>query len=105
MGQTLKIAEEKSGYTLSDRATYLAQQRNLHLKLLAEGDSSLLNVYHVMLVNSEKFAKVNAAGARSFSEFLLSAQGQRLIGEFGREKYGQALFFADGGKSDAELGL
>lgn len=105
MGQTLKIADEKSGYTLSDRATYLAQQKNIRLAVLLEGDPGLLNVYHVMQVNPAKFNKVNAAGAQAFSEFLLLPDTQRLIGEFGKDKYGQPLFFADGGKSDSELGL
>ncbi len=105
MGQTLKIADEKKAYTLSDRATFLAQQKNMTLAILLEGDAALLNIYHVMEVNPEKFAKVNAAGAKAFSEFLLSQEGQQMIATFGKEKYGQALFFADGGKSDQDLGL
>ncbi|WP_346353773.1 substrate-binding domain-containing protein [Azotosporobacter soli] len=105
MGQTLKIADEKKAYTLSDRATFLAQQKNMTLGILLEGDPALLNIYHVMEVNPEKFAKVNAAGAKAFSEFLLSQEGQQMIATFGKDKYGQALFFADGGKSDQDLGL
>lgn len=105
MGQTLKIADEKLGYTLSDRATYLAQQKNLKLKILVEGDSGLLNIYHVMQVNKDKFAKVNASGAKAFSDFLLSPEGQKIIAEFGKDKYGQALFFADGDKKDQDFGL
>ena len=105
MGQTLKIADEKLGYTLTDRATYLAQKKNLQLAVLVEGDSKLLNIYHVMEVNSAKFAKVNSAGAKAFSEFLLSAEGQSLIAAFGKDKFGQALFFADGGKSEKDFGL
>ena len=105
MGQTLKIADEKLGYSLSDRATYLAQQKNLKLKILVEGDSGLLNIYHVMQVNKDKFAKVNASGAKAFSDFLLSPEGQKIIAEFGKDKYGQALFFADGDKKDQDFGL
>ena len=105
MGQTLKIADEKQGYTLSDRATYLAQKKNLSLQILVEGDATLLNIYHVMEVNPEKFSKVNNAGAKAFSEFLLSSEGQGLIAGFGKEKYGQPLFFADSGKTEKDFGL
>lgn len=105
MGQTLKIADEKAGYTLTDRATYLAQKKNLKLEILVEGDAKLLNIYHVMEVNSEKFAKANQAGAKAFREFLLSTEGQALIAAFGKDKYGQPLFFADGGKTEKDFGL
>lgn len=105
MGQTLKIADEKQGYTLSDRATYLAQKKNLSLTILVEGDVKLLNIYHVMEVNPEKFSKVNSQGAKAFHEFLLSKEGQGLITAFGKESYGQALFVADGGKREQDFGL
>ena len=105
MGQTLKIADEKAGYTLTDRATYLAQKKNIKLEILVEGDAKLLNIYHVMEVNSEKFAKANQAGAKAFREFLLSSEGQALIAAFGKDKYGQPLFFADGGKTEKDFGL
>ena len=104
MGQTLKIADEKLGYTLTDRATYLAQKKNLKLAILVEGDAKLLNIYHVMEVNPAKFAKVNQAGAKAFSDFLLSAEAQKLIADFGKEKYGQPLFFADAGKTEKDFG-
>lgn len=103
MGQTLNIASEKSGYSLTDRATYLALRKNLALEVLLEGDGPLLNPYHVMQVNVQRFAKVNADGARTFAQFLLSAEGQAAIGAFGVEKYGVPLFFPDGGKSEEEL--
>lgn len=104
MGQTLKIADEKKAYTIADRATYLAHQKNITTLVLVEGDAKLLNIYHVMEVNKEKFAKVNKDGAKAFSDFLLSAEAQDLIGNFGKDKYGQALFFADGGKNEKDFG-
>jgi tungstate transport system substrate-binding protein len=105
MGATLKIANEKSGYTLTDRATFLAQQNNISLAILVEGDKKLLNIYHVMEVNPDKYSKVNHKGAKAFADFLLSAEGQGLIADFGKGKYGQALFFADGNKTDKDFGL
>ncbi len=105
MGQTLKIADEKQGYTLTDRATYLAQKKNLSLQIVVEGDATLLNIYHVMTVNSEKFSKVNQQAAKAFSDFLLSAEGQALIATYGKDKFGQPLFFADGGKTEKDFGF
>ncbi|MGE5553021.1 MAG: substrate-binding domain-containing protein [Betaproteobacteria bacterium] len=104
MGQTLLIASEKEGYTLTDRGTYLAQRKNLRLAILVEGDKDLLNIYHVMAVNPAKFPKVNAQGARAFVEFMVSPQTQKIIAEFGKDKYGSPLFFPDAGKSEDELG-
>ncbi len=103
MGQTLNIANEKKGYVLTDRATYLAHKKNLSLDILIEGDAKLTNIYHVMEVNPEKFGKVNKEGAKAFADFLLSAEGQKLIAEYGKEKYGQPLFFADGGKTEKDF--
>ena len=104
MGQTLNIASEKAGYTITDRATYLAQRKNLQLDIMVEGDSVLLNIYHVMLVNPDKFKGLNVKGAKAFSDFLVSPETQKVIGEFGVDKYGQPLFFPDADKSEEALG-
>ena len=105
MGATLQIASEKSAYTLTDRATYLANRDTLDLDILVEGDPALLNIYHVIVVNPEKWPAVNVAGARAWSSFLTSKQGQDLIGSYGVDKFGQPLFFPDAGKKDSDLGL
>ena len=104
MGQTLTIANQKLGYTLTDRATFLAQQKNLKLVIVSEGDKDLLNIYHVMQVNPEKFAKVNGAGGKAFVDYMVSPETQKIIGEFGKDKYGQPLFYADAGKKVEDLG-
>jgi tungstate transport system substrate-binding protein len=105
MGATLKIASEKGAYTLTDRATYLANKASLGLDILVEGDKTLLNVYHVILVNPSKWPKINVAGARTFADYLVSPEGQKLIGDFGKDKYSQPLFTPDADKTDADLGL
>jgi tungstate transport system substrate-binding protein len=104
MGQTLNVANEKLAYTLTDRATFLAQQKNISLVILSEGDAPLLNIYHVMQVNPEKHAKVNKEGAKAFVDFMVDADTQKVIGEFGKDKYGQNLFIPDAGKKVEELG-
>lgn len=100
MGQTLTIASEKGGYTLTDRATYLALKKNLSLVILLEGDKSLLNVYHVLQVNPEKFPRVNAAGGKAFADFMVDPETQKVIASFGKDKFGEPLFFPDAGKPD-----
>jgi tungstate transport system substrate-binding protein len=104
MGATLQIASEKSGYTLTDRATYLATKDMLDLDILVEGEAGLLNVYHVISIDPAKCPGVNTAGATAFADYLVSADGQALIGEFGTEKFGQPLFVPDAGKSEDSLG-
>lgn len=105
MGASLTIASEKSGYTLTDRATFLANKANLQLENLVEGDNSLLNVYHVITVNPDKWPKVNYEGATVFFKFMTEASTQQAIGKFGVDKYGQQLFIPDANKTDADLGL
>lgn len=104
MGQTLNVAAEKKGYTLADRGTWLALQKNLGLPILKQGDPILLNVYHVIAVNPAKWPRVNADGARAFSGFMVSAEVQKIIGTFGVEKFGSPLFLPDAGKKEADFG-
>lgn len=99
MGATLQIASQKQGYTISDRATYLAQA-NLELALLFEDAPALLNYYHVIVVNPEKHTKVNEAAARAFAEFLVRDDVQKVIEEFGVADFGEPLFIPDAGKPE-----
>ncbi|HSA99413.1 MAG TPA: substrate-binding domain-containing protein, partial [Anaerolineales bacterium] len=95
MGATLTIASEKQAYTLTDRATYLASKDNLDLEILVEGEAALLNVYHVITVNPEKWPKANYDGAMAFAKFMTNPATQKVISEFGVDKFGQPLFFPD----------
>ena len=103
MGQTLQVASEKRAYTLTDRATYLARREALELDILVQRDPPLLNPYHVITVAPKKFPRVNAAGAKVFAEYLVSAEAQRLIGAFGVDTYGERLFTPDAGKNEEDL--
>lgn len=106
MGQTLLIADQRQGYTLADRATWLARKQQLAMDILVEGDRALFNVYHVMPVNPAKFpgVKINAAGGKAFADFLVAPATQALIGDFGKDRFGQALFIPDAGKPEEEVG-
>ncbi len=92
MGESTKIAEEKQAYILIDRGTYLALKKTLTLEILVEGQKELFNPYGVIVVNKAKFSKVNEVDAKKFVDWITSADVQKLIGEFGVKKYGQALF-------------
>lgn len=96
MGNTLQIGNEKSGYVLTDRATYLAQKENTsNLQIVVEGDNELLNIYHVMQVNPEKHDKVNGESGEKFVDFMVKEETLKVIEEFGVEEYGEPLFFPD----------
>ena len=104
MGATLNIADQRRAYTLTDRATYLALRDRLSLEVVFEGGERLRNVYHVYVVNPEKHRGVKAAQARAWAEFLVAPETQRVIGEFGKDRYGEPLFVPDAGKSLVEPG-
>jgi len=105
MGATLLVAEQHQGYTLTDRATYLALGDRLTLVPFFEGAPSLLNVYHAYVVNPEKHPDVRLREARTFVAFMVAPATQRLIGDFGRARFGQPLFYPDAGKSEDSLDL
>jgi tungstate transport system substrate-binding protein len=95
------VTTEKQGYTLSDRGTYLAQSDNLDLEILYEGDKALNNIYHVIVVDPEKHSEVNADCARDFAAFMIAADTQATIGEFGVDEFGEPLFIPDAGTEAA----
>jgi tungstate transport system substrate-binding protein len=96
MEATLRIANEKNAYCLVDRATWLAHQKETAaLSLLVQGDAQLFNPYSVIVVAPGKFPWLNAKLAGSFAEFIRSAEGQSIIRDFGRDKFGSPLFFPD----------
>ena len=108
MGATLNVADQKQGYTLTDRATYLslkkgASGKGLGLENVFEKAAPLLNVYHVYVVNPAKHPGVKAAQARAFNAFMVAPRIQTLIGDFKKAEYGESLFVADAGKKESDL--
>lgn len=96
MGATLEMCDELSAYTLTDRATYLSMQGNLDQVILLEGDEKLFNQYGVIPVDPTKNDMINSDGAQKFVQWILSDETQALIGEFGKEEFGQSLFIPNG---------
>ena len=97
MGETLRIADEKQAYTMTDRGTFLSQRDSLSLIVIVEGDEILFNPYGVIAVNPEKHndIEINYKGAQAFTEFITGEEGQAIIKDFGVDKYGQPLFYPD----------
>jgi tungstate transport system substrate-binding protein len=94
MMATITIAAEKSGYTLADRGTYIKYENNLGgnppLKILVEGDQTLLNQYAVIAVNPAKCPKAKLEPAKAFSAWIAGPEGQKVIREF--KVMGKPLF-------------
>ena len=93
MEKTQRIANEKRGYTLTDRGTWLAtkDKDKLDLVIVLEGDPVLFNQYGVMAVNPEKHKQVKYKEAMQFFDWLFSPEGQKTIGAF-KDKHGNQLF-------------
>jgi tungstate transport system substrate-binding protein len=88
MGDTLTFSSESEAYTLADRATYLAMMDTLELVISVEGDTMLFNQYGVIVVTDAN----NQEGGQAFADWVVSAEGQAVIEEFGVETYGEPLF-------------
>jgi tungstate transport system substrate-binding protein len=82
MGHSLQMASEMGAYTMTDRGTWLAMQDKLALRLVLESDPRLINPYQVILVNPTRHPHVNIESARQFSQWLVSSDGQKVIGNF-----------------------
>jgi tungstate transport system substrate-binding protein len=101
MGETWIFANEKPGYTLADRGTWLSMKDKLpNLAVMVGGetidgnkDKTLYNPYGVIPVNPQKHAGVNFELATQFAEWITSPEVQQMIGDYGKDKYGQALFY------------
>ena len=94
MGAVIALTNEKLGYTLSDRATWLTNAASTDLEIVCEKDPSniLNNQYGVIAVNPDKNDQINHDGAVAFQEWITSADIQKMISEFGIEKFGGQLF-------------
>jgi tungstate transport system substrate-binding protein len=102
MGPTLTVADQKNAYTLSDIGTYLKfhEDGTIATTALITEEQSLLNVYSVMAVNTATVqanqtvhAQINYADAMDFIKYLISPTTQTLMADFGKDTYGQSLFY------------
>ena len=90
MGPTLQIADEKRGYTMTDRGTYLAYKDKIDLPILVEGDERLFNPYGIIAVNPAKHPHANYVYAMALIGWITSVEGQKIIADY--KKFGEVLF-------------
>ena len=102
MGATLTVADQKNAYTLSDIGTYLKfhSDGTIEITALITEEQSLLNVYSVMAVNKDTVQanqtihdQINFNDAMDFVQYLISPATQQLINDFGKDTYGEPLFY------------
>ena len=96
MGPALNIAASSNAYVLADRGTWLSFKNRGDLAILVEGDKRLFNQYGVMVVNPAKFPHVKADLAQAFSDWVVSADGQKTIADY--KVGGEQLFFPNADK-------
>jgi len=91
MGAALNTASASNAYVLADRGTWLSFKNRGELDIVVEGDKQLFNQYGVMLVNPARHAHVKAALGQEFIDWLVSADGQKMIADY--KINGRQLFF------------
>lgn len=91
---TITVAQERDGYTMTDRGTYIKYQSikggNAPLKILVEGDGILLNQYSVLTLDPKNCPTAKYDPALKFSDWMASQNAQNLIKDF--RLLGQKLF-------------
>jgi tungstate transport system substrate-binding protein len=91
---TINIAAERSGYTMTDRGTYIkyadTMNGNPPLKVLVEQDEILINQYSVLAINPQRCKNAKFDLATAFSDWLAGTEAQGLIRDF--KLLGKPLF-------------
>ncbi len=90
MGATLTMADQMNAYVLADRGTYLKFKSKIGLVPLAFQSEALRNPYGVLAVHPDKHPRINHPRADALVDFLISAEAQRIIGDYKVE--GESLF-------------
>jgi tungstate transport system substrate-binding protein len=91
MGSTLLITNEKKGYTLSDRGTWIAFNKRENLKIVCEDFPPLFNQYGIILVNPKINDNLNFKDAKKYIEWFKTKEVKTLINSFTSK--GKQLFY------------
>ncbi len=79
---TLRIADEKNGYVLIDRGTYLFNKKSIRLKIMVSGGKELLNPYSIITVSPYKHEHIKYELAMSLIAWLTSPKCQDMIANY-----------------------
>lgn len=82
MGEVLTMSGEMRAYALTDRGTYIAYRDKIGLPILLEGDPRMFNPYGIIAVNPKKYPDANYKGATALINWIISEEGQKLIGDY-----------------------
>lgn len=86
---TLLSADFVEAYTMVDLGTYLVNRDKLeNIGPLVRDNAALFNQYSSILVNRQK----QSVHARGFLNFMLSSEGQAVVANFGKDKFGVSLY-------------
>jgi tungstate transport system substrate-binding protein len=91
MMATLKRANDEMGYFMTDSSTWVAAKKEMpNLTILFRGDLFLINTYHALC--QPKDATPGQELASKFIDFVGSEKGQKIIRDYGADKYGEGLY-------------
>lgn len=92
MSATLRLADEKNAYVLTDRPTYLFNTDSIRLSVLVEGDEDLTNPYSIIAVNPDKHPHVKYELVANLIKWMTSPECQKIIDAY--KVKGNRLFVA-----------
>ncbi|MBI5248150.1 MAG: extracellular solute-binding protein [Desulfomonile tiedjei] len=93
MGAVLQMANEKKGYALADRGTFIAHENKIGVVILFDGDKAMFNPYGIIAVNPKKHPNAQYELAKKFINYVTGPEGQKVIADF--KLNGKQLFFPD----------
>jgi len=88
---TLAAANRENAYFMTDSSTWVAARAELgNLRLLFQGDPLMRNAYHG-LCRPEEAGRPRSLAA-GFLDFVASQEGQAIVRDYGKDRYGEALY-------------
>jgi tungstate transport system substrate-binding protein len=91
MAASLQRANEVKGYFMTDSSVWVSERSQLpNLTVLYRGDPVLVNTYNALL--PPVGATPGRDTAARFVAFLVSPAGQQVIRDYGKDRYGEALY-------------